>query len=465
MIRPCPIDPGSQVSQRPQARVDGHRRPATSGPTWTGCSPRLRFMPAPAAASCWRTLSTDPRRPVRPAQGVRHRPGGRSAATSASIRRTIRSCASRSAGCGAISTNTILPMDVTTRSGSAFPRGTTSPPSSSVPIAPSRSLWRPRRRVRVASLAAGGAWRWAVGGGLVVTALIGAIVGWSHFESARQPQATGPALVIVPFQGLGGGEDGQLLASGLTNGLIADLMRFDGLQVFADPSGRRRRHAIASCGGIGARLRAYRRRPARAGPPARDREARRTRSRAECCGASTTIRRLTRARAARRPRRHRGGDRQSAGPGIWRASISRHRRSWRVTCPQTMFAYDCVQRAFAFRRTFAPEDYPPVRACLEEAVRRDPDYAAAWAMLAFAHMDAARFELVEPVGPAGRAGCRTGGGAARGRAGARGRPQPAVAGGAALRARRAMTRPSACSGGRSRSIRTIPKAWRSSAGD
>ena len=62
--------------------------------------------------------------------------------------------------------------------------------------------------------------------------------------------------------------------------------------------------------------------------------------------------------------------------------------------PETMFAYDCVQRAFAFRRTFNPGDYPAVRACLEEAVRRDPREASAWAMLAFAHMDAARFELV-----------------------------------------------------------------------
>ena len=61
-----------------------------------------------------------------------------------------------------------------------------------------------------------------------------------------------------------------------------------------------------------------------------------------------------------------------------------------------MFAYDCVQRAFAFRRTFDLEAYPTVRACLEEAVRRDPNYAGAWAMLAFAHMDAARFELVDP---------------------------------------------------------------------
>ena len=59
--------------------------------------------------------------------------------------------------------------------------------------------------------------------------------------------------------------------------------------------------------------------------------------------------------------------------------------------PATLFAYDCVQRAFAYRRTFAGELYPPVRACLEEAVRLDPNYAAAWAMLGFAHLDAVRF--------------------------------------------------------------------------
>jgi tetratricopeptide (TPR) repeat protein len=42
-----------------------------------------------------------------------------------------------------------------------------------------------------------------------------------------------------------------------------------------------------------------------------------------------------------------------------------------------------------------------VRSCLEEAVRREPGYADAWAMLAFAHLDAARYGLVEPAARAG----------------------------------------------------------------
>jgi hypothetical protein len=43
--------------------------------------------------------------------------------------------------------------------------------------------------------------------------------------------------MVVPFQGVSGGEGGQLLAGGLTNGLIADLVRFDALQVFAAAPG------------------------------------------------------------------------------------------------------------------------------------------------------------------------------------------------------------------------------------
>ena len=65
--------------------------------------------------------------------------------------------------------------------------------------------------------------------------------------------------------------------------------------------------------------------------------------------------------------------------------------------PETLTAYDCVQRALAYRRTFAEGLYPAVRSCLEEAVQHDPGYADAWAMLAFAHLDAARYGLVEPA--------------------------------------------------------------------
>lgn len=57
----------------------------------------------------------------------------------------------------------------------------------------------------------------------------------------------------------------------------------------------------------------------------------------------------------------------------------------------TMASFLCVSRAQAYRRTHLEEAYADVRACLEEAVQRDPDYPRAWAMLSYLRFDAARF--------------------------------------------------------------------------
>ena len=59
--------------------------------------------------------------------------------------------------------------------------------------------------------------------------------------------------------------------------------------------------------------------------------------------------------------------------------------------PRTMVAYRCVLRAYSYRRTFAQELYAPIRACLSEAVRLDPGDAEAWALLGWVRLDAARF--------------------------------------------------------------------------
>src|SRR3954447_14438977 len=60
-------------------------------------------------------------------------------------------------------------------------------------------------------------------------------------------------------------------------------------------------------------------------------------------------------------------------------------------------SYACVLRAHAYPRTFRDELRRPVLACLEAAVKRDPDYAVPWAMLGWLHLDAARYGLVPDV--------------------------------------------------------------------
>ena len=55
-----------------------------------------------------------------------------------------------------------------------------------------------------------------------------------------------------------------------------------------------------------------------------------------------------------------------------------------------MQSYVCVLRAYVYRRNFPREQFDPILRCLEDAVRRDPNYSNAWAMLALLHVDAGR---------------------------------------------------------------------------
>ena len=235
---------------------------------------------------------------------------------------------------------------------------------------------------------------------LVVLTAVGIGV-WTlrHQDTGTTAQVAGPAVVVLPFEPLSGGEDGRLLASGLTNGLIVDLMRFDGMQVFAGlPSGQGRAElppaaaeapAYVVAGGV-------EREPDRVRVTARlsDRDS------LQVLWSRTYDRALTTTDIFDVQ-----ADLSAAIVGqlaqVYGVITAAATSGLRRTRPETLFAYDCVQRAFAYRRTFAMELYPSVRACLEEAVRRDPGYAAAWAMLAFAHLDAARYGLVEPAARAG----------------------------------------------------------------
>ncbi len=56
-----------------------------------------------------------------------------------------------------------------------------------------------------------------------------------------------------------------------------------------------------------------------------------------------------------------------------------------------MSSYQCVLRGYTYRRSFDRSEHDAVLPCLEKAVQRDPNYAEAWAMLAWFYMDEGRF--------------------------------------------------------------------------
>ena len=57
----------------------------------------------------------------------------------------------------------------------------------------------------------------------------------------------------------------------------------------------------------------------------------------------------------------------------------------------SMNSYQCVLRAYEYRATFSREQHGAARDCLEKAVRSDPEYSRAWALLAYVIADEYRF--------------------------------------------------------------------------
>jgi TolB-like protein/cytochrome c-type biogenesis protein CcmH/NrfG len=205
-------------------------------------------------------------------------------------------------------------------------------------------------------------------------------------------QERGPAAIVLPFEDLSGSNDGGIFARGLTEELISNLMRFDELRLYS-AHGSFLERPTADPLELGARLDvgyvvkgSVRRTPDQIRLIAHLIDAR-TR---EFLWSGAYDRPLTPANVfvvQEQLAAHLAS--QLAQPyGIINEVTA---ASFRQQRPKTLFAYDCVLRVFDYRRIQGRARHAAARACLEEAVRRDPEYADAWALLADNYLDEFRY--------------------------------------------------------------------------
>jgi TolB-like protein len=206
------------------------------------------------------------------------------------------------------------------------------------------------------------------------------------------PQERGPAIIVLPFENLSEPDTGEVFASGLTEELISNLMRFGELRLYssfasfqekpsADPVELNKRLDVGYVIKGGAR-----------------RDADQVRLIVHLIGARTgqvlwsqTYDRPLTPENVFAVQEQLAADLASQLAQPYGIINGVSADAFRQQRPETLFAYDCVLRALDYRRTQAREKHAVALACLEEAVRRDPGYADAWAFLAYMYLDQYRF--------------------------------------------------------------------------
>ena len=235
---------------------------------------------------------------------------------------------------------------------------------------------------------------------LVIASIFTALVaisagGWFLNSENRQAGSIdseyGPGVVVLPFEALSSTDDSHYLARGISQELVANLMRFPGFRIYTLPlsfkndggvepakMGRELGVAYVVSGSVNANARDVR-------VATQTIEAKSGR-----VLWSQTYDRPLAPQALIRVQKDLASEIATVVGqpyGVVSSDVNA-----RLTTPavSSMRSYVCVLRAYGYRRSFSRDEFEPVLGCLQEAVRRDPDYSDAWAMLGWLHVDAGR---------------------------------------------------------------------------
>lgn len=271
-----------------------------------------------------------------------------------------------------------------------------------------RSAWAPgevpaspaHAQDRSPPVAARPAWlRPALGwGSLLVAILALAIVGYS-LRQDPSPEVVqteqGPSVLVWPFSARGGSPEDQYLAAGISDQIITGLSRYPDIRLFIPPAGAlldRSEDPVVASDRLGISFLV-------SGSISSDASAVRIGSRVIDVKSGRVLwsedfeepRSVETLLAAQAEIASAIATTLGQPYGVIKNEITS--RLPPGPAP-SMPSYECVLRAYAYRRTFDTALHAPLLACLRAAVEKDTDYAEAWAMLGWLYMDEGRFNLV-----------------------------------------------------------------------
>ena len=230
---------------------------------------------------------------------------------------------------------------------------------------------------------------------LIVVSVAAAVVGWALVTEKKTVVAEGkidlPGVVVLPFKTLSASEESRYLASGISQELISNLMRFPSFRLYSLP-GSFKTSAETSPAKLGRDLGvAY---VVSGSVNANDEKARIMAQAVDAVSGqvvwSHTYERPLTTEGLMRVERDLASEIATVIGQPY--GVVNNDLDSRLTTPAVthMKSYVCVLRAYSYRRNFARAELDSGIACLQEAVRRDPDYSDAWAMLGWLHVDAGR---------------------------------------------------------------------------
>ena len=249
------------------------------------------------------------------------------------------------------------------------------------------------RNIRRATLSTG---RTVLLGVVAFIAILAAFYLFSVDDESSFP--TGPRIAVIPFEELGSDAEEAYFSDGLTKDINAHLSKFTNLFVFAPSSVAGFRNS--DCEEIRRELGA-------------DYILEGTVRRAEDKFRITTT--FTDAKTCRQLDAPGPYDRDldvdnvldiqleiakkvvaSVGSADAPLFNSRVQNTIRHKAPDSLNAYDCVLLSYWFYENFEPGRHRRARACLENAVKFDPDYSFGWSRLAFSYIESKKYAIDTP---------------------------------------------------------------------